>query len=56
VARLETDADAALRYRARLRPWLAGAMDDIVTITSEIVTGFQLLPSQPGAGTVQAAF
>jgi len=55
VARLEADADAVLRYQSTLKPWLAGAMEDIVTISSEIVTGFRLVPSQPTTGTVRAA-
>jgi hypothetical protein len=45
LARLETDSDAVLRYRTRLRPWLAGAMTDVVTISSEIVTGYRLIPA-----------
>jgi hypothetical protein len=45
LARLEADSDAVLRYRTRLRPWLAGAMTDILTISSEIVTGYRLIPA-----------
>lgn len=45
LARLETDSDAVLRYRTRLRPWLAGAMTDVLTISSEIVTGYRLIPA-----------
>jgi hypothetical protein len=45
LARLETDSDALLRYRTRLRPWLAGAMTDVLTISSEIVTGYRLIPA-----------
>jgi len=43
VARLETEADAVRRYRARLRPWLSGAMTDVLTISSEIVSGYRLV-------------
>jgi hypothetical protein len=54
VAKLLTDADAVQRHRGRLRPWLAGAMNDIVEISTEMVTGYQLVP-QPGDKSVQAA-
>jgi Pyridoxamine 5'-phosphate oxidase len=55
VARLVTEADAVLRYRARLRPWLSGAMTDIVEISSEIVTAYELVPRLPGDEIVRAA-
>jgi hypothetical protein len=55
VARLVTEADAVLRYRALLRSWLSGAMTDIIEISSEIVTGYQLVPNQPGDEIVRAA-
>jgi nitroimidazol reductase NimA-like FMN-containing flavoprotein (pyridoxamine 5'-phosphate oxidase superfamily) len=44
LARLESRAEA-LRYRAELRPWLAGASTDIVSISAEIVTGYRLVPA-----------
>jgi len=44
VARLETEPGAVLSYRARLRSWLSGATTDVVTISSEIVTGYRLVP------------
>jgi Pyridoxamine 5'-phosphate oxidase len=47
VARLLTDAEAVLDYRGLLRPWLGGAMTDIVAISTEIVTGYQLVPQRP---------
>jgi len=59
VAQLETSAVRVLEYRARLRPWLGGAMTDIITISAEIVTGYQLAPlgpaTEPPAGVVTAA-
>ncbi len=55
IARLVTEADAVLRRRARLEPWLTGAMTDIIEISSEIVTGYQLVPDQPGDEIVRAA-
>lgn len=47
LARLETDGDAVLRYRARLRPWLSAATTDVLTISMEIVTGYRLRPAVP---------
>ncbi len=55
VARPVTDADVVLRHRARLQPWLGGVMTDIIEISSEIVTGYQLVPDQPGDEIVRAA-
>jgi Pyridoxamine 5'-phosphate oxidase len=52
IARLESEA-AALLYRAELRPWLAGASTDIISITAEMVTGYRLVPS-PDAGQLVA--
>jgi hypothetical protein len=55
LARLETDPDALLRYRAQLQPWLTGAMTDILTISSEIVTGYRLIHALPADETARAA-
>jgi hypothetical protein len=55
VARLVTEPEAALQHRARLQPWLSGAMADIIEISSEIVSGYQLVPLQPGDEIVRAA-
>jgi hypothetical protein len=55
VARLETDADVVLRYRTRLRPWVSGAMTDVLTISSEIVTGYRLEPAPPADEIVRVA-
>lgn len=54
IARLEADADAVLRYRARLQPWLSGAMAEVLTISSEIVTGYRLIPAVPADEAVRA--
>jgi Pyridoxamine 5'-phosphate oxidase len=45
TARLMTDEHAAARYRARLRPWIAGSADDVITISAELITGYRLLPA-----------
>jgi len=55
VARLVTEADAMLRYRAELRPWLSGATTDVLTISCEIVTGFRLVPLPTEEEIVRAA-
>ena len=55
VARIETAADAVRRYRAQLRPWLSGAMTDVITISSEIVTGYRLIPVLPADEIARAA-
>ncbi|HKD89633.1 MAG TPA: pyridoxamine 5'-phosphate oxidase family protein [Streptosporangiaceae bacterium] len=47
LARIEADVDAVLSYQARLRPWLSGATTDVLTISSEIVTGYRLMPTLP---------
>jgi hypothetical protein len=43
-----------LRHRSQLRPWLSGAMTGIVEISTEIVTGYQLIPAQPEDEIVRA--
>lgn len=48
TARLLTDENAAARYRARLRPWISGTADDVITITSDVVTGYRLVAGAPG--------
>lgn len=55
AAKLVTDASAALALRSMLRPWLSGAMTDVVEISTEIVTGYQLVPHQPENEIVRAA-
>ena len=55
VAKLVTDADAVLRHNGRLRPWLSGAMTDIIEISTEIVTGYQLVAAPPEDEIVRAA-
>lgn len=55
VARLVTDADAVRRHRMLLRPWVSGSMTDIIIISSEIVTGYELVAQQPEEGIVRTA-
>ena len=49
TARLMTDDVAATRYRARLRPWIAGTVDDVITISTDLVSGYRLVPSPAAA-------
>ena len=55
TARLLTDEDAAGRYRARLRPWISGAVDDVITISADMITGYRMLPGEPADTGQQAA-
>jgi hypothetical protein len=55
VAKLVTDAGAAVQLRGLLRPWLSGVMTDIIEISTEIVTGYQLVPDRPEDEIVRAA-
>jgi nitroimidazol reductase NimA-like FMN-containing flavoprotein (pyridoxamine 5'-phosphate oxidase superfamily) len=43
VAELVQDPDEADRYRQLLRPWVNKAMDQVIRIRPEIVTGFVLV-------------
>nr|WP_055509261.1 pyridoxamine 5'-phosphate oxidase family protein [Nonomuraea pusilla] len=43
LAGVVEDPDQAARYKARLRPWLVGDMDQVIAIRPEIVTGFELV-------------
>lgn len=47
LAQLVVGDDAVESYRSRLRPWLSGATADIITISSEVVTGYRLVPLEP---------
>ncbi|HXP21881.1 MAG TPA: pyridoxamine 5'-phosphate oxidase family protein [Streptosporangiaceae bacterium] len=47
TARLLEDEAAAERYRSLLTPWLSGAMDDVIVIAADIVTGFEMVPGDP---------
>jgi nitroimidazol reductase NimA-like FMN-containing flavoprotein (pyridoxamine 5'-phosphate oxidase superfamily) len=47
TARLLDDQTAAERYRTRLRPWISGAADDVITISADVVTGYRLAVAEP---------
>ena len=50
TARLLTDDSAAARYRTRLKPWVSGPVDDVITISSDLVTGYELVPGAAADG------
>ena len=55
TARLLTDEQAAARYRARLRPWIAGVADDVITISADMITGYRMVRAAPtGPGPAAA--
>ncbi|MFC4119827.1 pyridoxamine 5'-phosphate oxidase family protein [Nonomuraea zeae] len=44
VARLVADPGEAARLGELVHPWVAGAMEQVISIRPEIVTGFELVP------------
>ena len=55
TARLLTDENAAARYRARLRPWISGTADDVITISADVVTGYRMMVGEPAVAGAPAA-
>ena len=47
-ARRLVDAAEISRYLQILRPWVAGAKDDIIAIRADLVTGFRLVEADAG--------
>ena len=45
IARQVTGHVSVARYKQLLQPWVAGDMDQIICIRSEIVTGYRLDPA-----------
>ncbi|MFF5207584.1 pyridoxamine 5'-phosphate oxidase family protein [Streptosporangium sp. NPDC000396] len=54
MAQLVDDPEEAARFKARLRPWVAGEMDQVIRIRPEIVTGFALVPRSTPDGDASA--
>lgn len=50
TARLLTDEIAATRYRSLLHPWVAGEADDVITISTDLVTGYEMVPDELADG------
>ncbi len=55
TARPLPEGSACARYRSRLRPWLSGAVDDVITITADVVTGYEMVAGEPADVGHQAA-
>jgi hypothetical protein len=49
VARLVREPAAVADYRRRLRPWVDRPMDQVIAISADLVTGFELV-AEPLAG------
>ncbi|MGI9004723.1 MAG: pyridoxamine 5'-phosphate oxidase family protein [Streptosporangiaceae bacterium] len=54
TARLMADENAAARYRARLRPWISGPADDVITISAEMITGYRMVAVEVPVGASAA--
>ncbi len=50
TARLLTDDAAAARYRMLLQPWISGKADDVITISTDLVTGYEMVADEPADG------
>jgi hypothetical protein len=44
TARQVTDPVVAARYRRLLDPWIAGPTDDVISISTDMVHGYRLVP------------
>lgn len=50
TARLLTDDAAAARYRLLLHPWISGESDDVIMISTDMVSGYEMVPDYPADG------
>ncbi len=50
TARLMADENAAARYRTRLRPWVSGPADDVITISADMITGYRMVAVEVPVG------
>jgi len=55
TARLLTGEIAAEHYRSRLTPWLSDALDDVITISADVVTGYRMVAGDPSDIAVHAS-
>ena len=51
TAKLVTDGLAAERYRSLIEPWVAGPADEVITISTEMVHGYRMVPGRLGDRT-----
>lgn len=49
LARVVDEPERAARYQQALHPWLAGDMGNVISIDAQVVTGFELVPSESRA-------
>jgi hypothetical protein len=54
AARVIADPVVAARYRCRLDPWIAGPTDDVISISTDMVHGYRLVPGDLFAGSDEA--
>jgi nitroimidazol reductase NimA-like FMN-containing flavoprotein (pyridoxamine 5'-phosphate oxidase superfamily) len=45
TAELVTDQVAAQQYRSLIEPWVAGPADEVITITTDMVHGYRMVPA-----------
>jgi nitroimidazol reductase NimA-like FMN-containing flavoprotein (pyridoxamine 5'-phosphate oxidase superfamily) len=45
TAELVTDHVAGQRYRSLIEPWVAGPADEVITISTEMVHGYRMVPA-----------
>jgi nitroimidazol reductase NimA-like FMN-containing flavoprotein (pyridoxamine 5'-phosphate oxidase superfamily) len=43
-AQLVSDRNAAERYRSMIEPWVAGPSNDVISISTEMVHGYRMVP------------
>lgn len=46
TAELVTDRVAAERYRSLIEPWVTGPADEVITISTEMVHGYRMVPAR----------
>lgn len=43
------------RYRSRIEPWIAGPTEDVISISTDMVHGYRLVPGDLSTGADGAA-
>lgn len=46
TARLVTDRNATERYRSMIEPWVAGPAEEVISISTEMMHGYRLVPGK----------
>jgi hypothetical protein len=47
-------AGAAERYRSLIEPWVAGPADEVISISTDMVHGYRMVPGSPFSDNDQA--